>query len=468
LKPDRVTVMFRTLDDSAQMDSYRDTMMQAITDYFRCPANLADFQLAGSLLEDPGYFQLGPEMICYGHLSSGFPTSKVDGPLYDASADITADGGIVRLPLDPDEIIENLRLERYRTDGHASAMLRSIYYWLRPFLPLPVRRRLQRARLSDWKKIAFPRWPVDRTVERILERLLALSMTAQGIQRMPFVWFWPDSAQSCVIMTHDVETLIGRNFASKLMDLDDVAGIKSSFQIVPEGRYPVPEQLLDEIRHRGFEINIHDLNHDGLLFSSRERFLRRSARINSFGVKYRALGFRSGGLYRNTAWYAALKFSYDMSLPSVAHLDPQRGGCCSLMPFFIGKILELPLTTIQDYSLFHVLDDYSIDLWKQQLASAAEAHGLASFLVHPDYLIEKRARRAYQTLLEHLALMREGRKMWIALPGEVDRWWRERSQMTVVCDGGRWRIEGKGKERARLAFATLTGGELTFTIEEQT
>ncbi len=64
--------------------------------------------------------------------------------------------------------------------------------------------------------------------------------------------------------------------------------------------------------------------------------------------------------------------------------------------------------------------------------------------------------------------MQEEWKMWIALPREVDRWWRERRQMKVVCDGGRWRIEGTGRERARLAYATLTGRELTFTIDEQT
>ena len=441
--------------------------MRAIVDYYRCPENLADFQISGKVLEDPGYFRFGPEMICYGRLSSGSPTRRVIGPLHDVSTDVTADGGIVCLPLDPDEVLENLRHERYRDSNHANPMVRNAYYWLRPYLPLPVRKHLQRARLRDWKKIAFPRWPVDRTVERLLERFLALSMTAQGIQRVPFVWFWPGGATSCAIMTHDVETLAGRDFSSQLMDLDDSAGIKSSFQIVPEGRYRVPEGFLEEIRHRGFEINIHDLNHDGLLFSSREEFQRRSAQINDYGVKYRALGFRSGGLYRNPAWYAALQFSYDMSLPSVAHLDPQRGGCCSLMPFFIGKILELPVTTIQDYSLFHILNDYSIDLWKRQIASVTEAHGLASFLVHPDYIIERRARRTYHALLEHLTQMREERKVWFTLPREVDRWWRERSQMRVACDGGKWRIEGPGKERARLAFATLVGHELTLTIEEQ-
>jgi hypothetical protein len=464
--------MLQTLSmTSATGELSSSAMKQALIDYYRCPENLADFSLAGSLFGDSGYFRFGPETICYGRLSSRLPSKELAGPLHDTSSDVKADAGVVCLPLDPDEIIENLRHERYRGANPSSwirftnsPLLRHTYYRLRPFLPLSVRKHLQRALLKDWTTLAFPHWPVDRTVEQILEQLLALSMTAQGVNRVPFVWFWPDGAASCTIMTHDVETLVGRNFSSQLMDLDDSAGIKSSFQIVPEGRYPVPGELIDEVRHRGFEINIHDLNHDGLLFASRERFLRRAAHINAYGMRYGALGFRSGGLYRNPDWYAALDFSYDMSLPSVAHLDPQRGGCCTLMPFFIGKILELPLTTIQDYSLFHVLNDYSIDLWKRQLASVTAAHGLASFLVHPDYLIDGRARKTYQALLEHLALMRDERNIWIALPRDVDRWWRERNQLRVVCADGKWRIEGRGKERARLAFATLINHEVSFTI----
>jgi hypothetical protein len=40
--------------------------------------------------------------------------------------------------------------------------------------------------------------------------------------------------------------------------------------------------------------------------------------------------------------------------------------------------------------------------------------------------------------------------------------------MKLVRDGNSWRIEGKGKERARLAFATLVGDELTFSVDGQT
>ena len=282
---------------------------------------------------------------------------------------------------------------------------------------------------------------------------------------VPFIWFWPNGSSSCAVMTHDVEALPGRDFCPYLMDLDGTYEIKSSFQIVPEGRYTVPESFLDGLRRRGFEINVHDLNHDGHLFSDRELFFRRVDRINRYGRNYGAAGFRSAVLYRNPDWYEALDFAYDMSVPSVGHLDPQRGGCCSVMPFFIGKILELPVTTTQDYSLFHILNQYSIDLWKRQIDLITEKHGLVSFIVHPDYLLESRARDTYEALLAYLAELRSERKIWIALPGEVDRWWRERSQMRLIRRGNGWEIEGPGKERARIAYASLVGDSVVYRLE---
>ena len=441
-------------------------MNQAIIDYYRCPDDMVDFRLAGDVSKDPGYFRFGPETVCYGKSSSGARSRRVNGALYDAATDVRIADGAVHLPLDPDEIIDNLRSERYYGTGGRPAVL-NLYYRLRPFLSPPVRRHLQRAHLSGWKDIRFPRWPVDRTVDCLLEQLLVLAMKARGVHRVPFVWFWPHGATSCVVMTHDVEGVVGRDFCSRLMDMDDAVGLKASFQIVPEDRYAVPDAFLDDIRARGFEINVHDLNHDGRLFADREGFLRRAERINTYARQYRALGFRAGSLYRNQAWYEALEFSYDMSVPNVAHLDPQRGGCCTVMPYFIGRTLELPVTMIQDYTLFHILNDYSIDVWKQQLEATSDRHGLATFIVHPDYLIAKRARAAYQALLEHLARLREQRRTWIPLPRDVARWWQERSRLRVVSHGGRWRIEGEGKERARLAFAVLAGDRLDFTIEDQ-
>jgi hypothetical protein len=153
-----------------------------------------------------------------------------------------------------------------------------------------------------------------------------------------------------------------------------------------------------------------------------------------------------------------------MSLSSVAHLEPKRGGCCTVFPFFIGKILELPLTTSQDYSIVHILNEYSIDLWKKQLELIRHENGLMSFIAHPDYLINRRARSVYESLLGFLREMIAREKTWAALPGEVDEWWRIRSKLNVVRNGNDWRIEGAGKERARLAYAVLDGNRLTYEV----
>jgi hypothetical protein len=58
-------------------------------------------------------------------------------------------------------------------------------------------------------------------VDRVHQKLLALAMRAKGLERIPFIWFWPDNFQSCVIITHDVEELPGRDFCGRLMDLDE-------------------------------------------------------------------------------------------------------------------------------------------------------------------------------------------------------------------------------------------------------
>jgi hypothetical protein len=246
------------------------------------------------------------------------------------------------------------------------------------------------------------------------------------------------------------------------MDLNDSFAIKTAFQVIPENRYPVSNSFLDSIQMRGFEVNVHDLNHDGHLLEHREEFLRRAQNINRYGVKFGALGFRAALLRRNLDWFDALEFSYDMSVPNVAHLDPQRGGCCTVFPFYAGKLLELPVTMTQDYQLFHILEDYSINLWREQASLIRKRHGLMQFIIHPDYVIEKAAQGVYAGLLKYLAELRAQGETWIALPREAASWWRLRSELRLVGEGDSLKIEGEGKDRARIAYATLVDDELIY------
>jgi hypothetical protein len=447
---------------------------QLIREHFGCPGEIPSLSVAPGLSRDPGFFRLNADTICFGQCSSVVPASSVGEARQVASEDVKLGSVSIQLPFDPVQVIDNLRREKYNSASVASKrspgtnpFVRNIYYLGRPFIPTMVRKRLQQAYFRGWKKVAFPNWPVDTTVEKIFEQLLILVMKSQGVSKIPFVWFWPEGARSCTIMTHDVETSGGLNYCEKLMDLNDFFGIKASFQIVPEKRYTVSGRLLDEIRNRGFEINVHDLNHDGRLFSDHAEFQHRAKRIKQYKLQFGAKGFRSAVLYRNVDWLDSLDFSYDMSFPNVAHLDPQNGGCCTVLPFFIGDTVELPVTTTQDYSLFNVLGDYSTRLWREQISMIRAKHGLMSFIIHPDYIIRKKARNVYAELLQHLSELRAKGETWIALPREVAAWWRMRSQMEVVGEAGRWRIEGEGSERADLAFAVLENDSIVYEVDRR-
>jgi len=445
-----------------------DTLSRAVSDRYRCPKTFLDFALCGKLSLGEGFFGFGPNITCYGHNCSGVFDARAGSALHDTLKEVVAERGQVKLPFDPSEIIDNLRLERY-TDGWGTgtdprSRLKNLYYLLRPFINLYVRKQIQKFYSRNWRERSFPRWPVDTTVENICEKLLLLSMEANGVDGIPFVWFWPNGARGCIVMTHDVETEAGRDFCGDLMDLNDSFGIKASFQVIPEGRYAVSPTYLDSIRKRGFDYAIQDLNHDGRLYDTHEEFLRRVELINRYGVQFAAHGFRAAVLYHKPEWYDKLNFSFDMSIPNVAHLDPQRGGCCTVMPYFIGDILEIPVTTTQDYSLFHLLNERSIDLWKEQVELILEKNGLASFIIHPDYVAEPDTMIVYLQLLDHLRNLRTEKQVWLGLPVELDSWWRARSKMSVERTGDTWRIVGKQADRAVLAFAKSVDGKLVYEI----
>jgi hypothetical protein len=70
----------------------------------------------------------------------------------------------------------------------------------------------------------------------------------------------------------------------------------------------------------------------------------------------------------------------------------------------------------------------------------------------------------YEQLLSFIRHLGTDENVWLALPREVNDWWRARSQMTVVQDARDWHVEGAGSERARVAFARLEGDRLVYEV----
>ena len=456
------TMVSKKPGQPANTDSSR-----AFLDYFRCPSQFARFRAEPERSLSKGYFRFG-KAVCYGDIAAPPAGSSLNGILFDAlpAAKLHPSGAIC-LPFVLDEVVENLRLERYVDTPGSERLLQDCYYFLRPLLPLAIRKRIQRLVFQRRLSGMFPAWPIDCSVEEIFEQLMVLVIQSSGVSEIPFIWLWPHGKQSALTMTHDVEGQKGADHCDFVMDLDDSYGIKAAFQLIPEAAYKSFDTLVSRIRSRGFELNIHDLDHDGRLYEQKERFEKRATRINAYGRQYGMEGFRSGSMHRKQEWFNLLDFQYDMSVPTVSHLEPQKGGCCTVTPYFVDRILELPLTTIQDHGMFYVLSARSLDLWRQQIEIILSHYGLISFIVHPDYVIEPAEREQYRNLLEYIVKLGEERSIWVALPGEINSWWRERSRLQLMPRGDSWEIVGQGSERAQLAFASLANGKLTYRLQER-
>lgn len=442
-------------------------MEQAFRSYFRPPADAFRFERIGGRVSAPGWFRCGGA-IGYGSLTGIEPAVRPDDELPEVDPLLEIGDGVVRLPFDPDEVVDNLRCERYvpalarASSARWRALARRPYYLVRPLLPVAVRKHMQRRFLSDWRALPFPAWPADTSVDRLLTILLERVLLSRE-EPLPWIWFWPDAARGCALMTHDVETAAGRDRCIALAELDGVHGLRSAFQFVPEGRYAVPPDLIRDLTARGCDVNVHGLNHDGHLFRDRDTFVARTARIREHAVRFGASGFRSPVLYRRPEWLDEMGFVYDMTLPNVGHLDPQRGGCCTVMPFLLGATVELPLTTTQDYSLLHILDEPRLDLWRAQLERIRAACGLACFNIHPDYLDHPAATSLYRELLEFLARSRQEHRLWSPSPDDAAAWWQRRSTLTPRRDGGGWVIDGD-EDRAVVALASRDDAGLRFDL----
>jgi len=455
-----------TIDADVDCRNAENDAACSFLNYFLCPSAFGRFHVVNHGPTSKGFFQFG-SAVCFGKTDALGCAAAPSNALFNAlsAVEVSSDGEVV-LPFNPTEVVENLRLERYLVSTSSERLLHTLYYLVRPILPFPVRKLVQRSVSRRRLAGSFPAWPIDCSVEQILELLMQLAIRAAGVYEVPFIWFWPEGKHAAIMVTHDVEQQSGADLCDMLMDMDHALGIKAAFQVIPEGRYKDVDNLIANIRARGFEVNIHDLDHNGRLYEHEELFRQRAHKINDYGSKYRTEGFRAGSMHRKQDWFDLLNFQYEMSVPTVSHVEPQRGGCCTVMPYFVGNLLELPLTTVQDHSLFYILGERSIDLWKQQIDAIASCYGLLSFIVHPDYLVKKTERRIYRDLLEYLSRMRREENMWLAFPAEINDWWRKRSRMRLENDKGHWRVRGEGSNCARVAYASVVHGQLKYRIAE--
>jgi len=295
---------------------------------------------------------------------------------------------------------------------------KKIYYKLfRPLLPIALRQLLQE-RIN--RKIQCKKDFID-------DELVKLLRSDKEISDKVYKFKFMDDKDCAVVLTHDVEEQEGFNFIPKVLELEEKYGFKSSWNIVPY-KYKIDNGIIREIRETGNEIGIHGYNHDGKLYYSEKIFNQRVPFINEAIKKYGAVGFRSPMVHRNLEWLQKLNMEYDASCFDYDPFQPFPGGTGSIWPFIAGKFVELPYTLPQDHTIFYVLNQKDISLWKKKINWIIENKGMVLALTHPDYLNSTLHFQMYEELLKYLKSFQSA---WFCLPREISSWWRKNySQIT--------------------------------------
>jgi peptidoglycan/xylan/chitin deacetylase (PgdA/CDA1 family) len=297
--------------------------------------------------------------------------------------------------------------------------MKKIFYILKPLIPRSVQIYLRRILVYFQRKKFENVWPI-----------------LHSASEKPDYWKgWPEGKQFAFILTHDVELQGGHDKCKQLLQHEKELGFISSFNFVPE-RYKVSQELRKYISEEGFEVGVHGLYHDGKLFSSKEIFDERAKQINNYIKEWNSKGFRAPAMHHNLEWIKELNIEYDLSTFDTDPFEPQSDGVGTIFPFWIegngtkNSYVELPYTLVQDFTLFILMREKSIRIWKEKLDWIAKNGGMALLNVHPDYLnfdnknrLEEFPVKYYLDFLKYVLENYSG-KYWNALPSHVANYFK--------------------------------------------
>ena len=484
-----------TSDESVARGLFRASARVAVLDQFRVPYNV-DPTLGHDGLEHLRPYHSGPTLLWRQDIGGGALAATLAGtdrvapiPLFTAVlADdviepllrerggtwhrarrlLSGDGrhlgsiwrsekGDVFLPFDPNDVVDGFLSERY-LDTSGSRALRRLrrglmlaYYYVRPLLPRSVQIYARRQVVRLQARSRFPRWPIEPCLHDFFDLMLAIIGGISG-GPVPCIAPWPNGHSWALVLSHDVEQAGGVAAVREVVELEREHGVRSSWNFVPR-RYEIDSTLLSDLNDQGLEIGVHGVDHDGRDLESWATWQRRLPAAYDFAARWDAVGFRSAALHRHHEWMRSLRFAYDSSWPDTDPFEPQNGGCCTWLPFFNGQVVELPLTLPQDHTLFVILGHQDETVWVKKAEFLRKRGGLAVIDTHPDYLVDRRIRSAYDRFLARFA---DDAAAWHALPREVSAWWRRRAASHLEYDGTQWQITGPVSGEGRVVLEEKT------------
>lgn len=335
--------------------------------------------------------------------------------------------------------IEHFLFERYLAEADRRPPSNmDAYYRIKHLIPGAMRHRLNSFAVRSRRPLVFPHWPCEDALLEYGRSWLNSALRMMGVERAWHIDFWPHGRRCCVVLTHDVESEIGLARMEAIADVEERHGFRSAWNL-PLAQYPIDWNKIEALARRGFEFGAHGLRHDGRLFRSFDDFLRLKPIVERIARDHGLRGFRAPSTLRNAEWIATMDFDFDSSFADTDPYEPQPGGTCSIFPFFLSRVVELPYTLPQDHTLIHLLRRNPLPIWVAKANWIASVSGMILTLTHPDYCGSETYLGEYEALLKHLATLDSA---WRAAPSQVADWWRRRQAMTLVVDHGRPVIMG--------------------------
>jgi hypothetical protein len=416
------------------------------------PAAESSYLVDGCLL----HVALASQPAIDAALREGGQTWEEELPILDLSGTrqasiYRADDGSVLVPFDLDAPLDALFEEAYLPSGggRLNVLARRAYYRARPLIPRQAQLAMRRRFRSHQERAVFPAFPTETSLHR-LEALLLRFVEEIAGEPVPWLSSWPAPFDWSLVLTHDVERSAGYQHIDAVRAAEERHALRSAWYFVPERDYRVEESVLDGLRGTGCEICVHGLRHDGRDLSPGV-FQKRLPAMQAYAERWGARGFRSPATHRDRELVQALGVEHDSSWCDVARYEPQPGGTCSWLPFFIGEVVELPITLPMDHTIFEVLGETTEASWLEKTAFLRKYGGMALMLTHPDYLLDPERLLAYDRFI---GIQAGDQAVWHALPHEVADWWRERGDTHLGRSAGAWTAIGPAASRAQVRLGT--------------
>lgn len=352
---------------------------------------------------------------CIAPGAEALATFEYNGAEYPAC--IKRPGGI-EFAFDVDKAIFDITNEAYLTRQRPlTSRLWFNYRNIPSGLRVMAARGIAFCKRPDARRIGFPDWPVDKSVEA----LDYLKKVAHGPdEKSP----WPEAKKFAFCVTHDLESKDGLKDIERLVSIDRSFGFKACWN-VSTMLMESHGECIERLRASGCEIGCHGYNHDNkFAFLKKDKMRARLERCSKYIDKYEVRGFRSPSLLRSPELMEELSsyFKFDSSYPDTDAFSEtgERNGCSRIRPFFINKMLELPITMPMDSSMLFMGYDHEkmLKVWLKKLDWLKQRQGMALINVHchRPFSLKGKVYDAYGRLLEVVA---EDRDCWRASAGTI-------------------------------------------------